>query len=75
VFGHPAPFPVRLAADHIKTWSNEDYLIYDPFGGSGTTAKMARLLGRKWIMSEISKEYCDIAYKRTCFDDLYLTDK
>jgi len=36
---------------------------------------MARLLGRKWIMSEISKEYCDIAYKRTCFDDLFLTDK
>lgn len=58
---HPAPFPEQLAADHIKTWSNEGDVIYDPFGGSGTTAKMAHLLNRNWILSEISKEYCDIA--------------
>ena len=32
--------------------------------GSGTTAKMAHLLKRNWIGSEISQEYCDIAEKR-----------
>lgn len=63
-FAHPAIFPEHLASDHIYSWSNEGDLIYDPFGGSGTTAKMAHCLKRKWIMSEISAEYCEIARKR-----------
>lgn len=32
--------------------------------GSGTTAKVAELLHRKWIGSEISKEYVNIAQER-----------
>lgn len=63
-FYHPAMFPEKLAADHIYSWSNEGDIVYDCFGGSGTTAKMAHLLKRKWITSEISKEYCEIAEKR-----------
>jgi DNA modification methylase len=63
-FKHPAIFPERLAADHIYSWSNEGDLVYDPFGGSATTAKMAHLLNRKWILSEISAEYCEIGNKR-----------
>lgn len=63
-FQHPAIFPEKLAADHIYTWTNEGDLIYDPFGGSGTTAKMAHLQKRNWILSEISAEYCDIIKKR-----------
>jgi DNA modification methylase len=62
--GHPAPFPEQLANDHIISWSNEGDLIYDPFGGSGTTAKMSILNKRKCIMSEISAEYCDIINQR-----------
>jgi len=61
---HPAPFPEQLANDHIISWSNENDLVYDCFGGSGTTAKMAHLLKRNWILSEISEEYCKIAQKR-----------
>ena len=61
---HKAQFPEQLAADHIISWSNEGDLIYDPFLGSGTTAKMAILNQRNWIGSEISKEYCEIAEKR-----------
>ena len=38
--------------------------MYDCFGGSGTTAKMAHLQKRQWILSEISKEYVGIAEKR-----------
>ena len=63
-FNHPAIFPEKLAQDHIKSWSNESDLIYDPFMGSGTTAKMAHLLKRNWIGSEISQEYVDLATKR-----------
>lgn len=61
---HPAPFPENLAKDHIYSWSKEGDLVYDPFGGSGTTVKMAYLQNRKSIMSEISQEYCEIAKKR-----------
>jgi len=62
--GHPAVFPEQLANDHIISWSNENDIVYDPFMGSGTTAKMALKNNRKYIGSEISKEYCDIAEQR-----------
>lgn len=57
-FSHPAPFPDKLAEDHILSWSNKGDLIYDPFMGSGTTAVACIKLGRKYIGSEISEEYC-----------------
>tara|TARA_R110000787_G_scaffold196633_1_gene308023 strand:- start:193 stop:966 length:774 start_codon:yes stop_codon:yes gene_type:complete len=61
---HPAVFPEKLANDHIISWSNENDLVYDPFMGSGTTAKMAKLNNRNYIGSEISEEYCNIANER-----------
>lgn len=61
---HPAPFPEHLVKDHINTWSNEGDLIYDPFGGSGTTITVAKMLSRKYIMSEISPDYCALAKNR-----------
>lgn len=63
-YKHPAIFPESLCEKHILTWSNENDLVYDCFGGSGTTAKMANLLNRKWILSEISSEYVNLANKR-----------
>ena len=64
VFKHPAVFPEQLANDHIISWSNEGDVVYDPFGGSGTTCKMAYLSKRKCIMSEISTEYCELSKQR-----------
>ena len=61
---HPAPFPEQLANDHIVSWSNPGDIIFDPFVGSGTTAKMAALNGRKYIGIDISEEYCELARKR-----------
>jgi DNA modification methylase len=63
-FQHPAIFPEFIARDHIISWSNEGDIVLDPFMGSGTTAKMAYLLNRKYIGFEISKEYCELAEKR-----------
>lgn len=63
-FQHPAIFPEQLASDQINTWTNEGDLVYDCFMGSGTTAKVAQLLERNWIGSEISAEYVEIANKR-----------
>lgn len=62
--GHPAVFPEQLANDHIISWSNEGDLVYDPFMGSGTTAKMAIKNNRNWIGSEISAEYCELIKAR-----------
>ena len=62
--GHPAIFPESLARDHILSWSNEGDVVFDPFSGSGTTLKMARLMGRQGIGIEIHERYCEIAAER-----------
>ena len=63
-YKHPAIFPERLANDHIFTWSNPGDLVLDPFSGSGTTAKAAKELGRRFLGLEIDPEYCAIAERR-----------
>ena len=62
--GHPAVFPEQLANDHILSWSNPNDIVFDPFMGSGTTAKMAMLNNRRFIGCEISEEYCNIIKDR-----------
>jgi len=58
---HPAIFPEKLAEDHILTWSNKGDVVLDPFMGSGTTCKMAKKNGRKYIGIDMSEEYCALA--------------
>lgn len=61
---HPAPFPEKLANDHIISWSNEGDIVLDPFMGSGTTCKVALKNKRNYIGIDISNEYCAIAKER-----------
>ena len=62
--GHPAPFPCKLAEDHILSWTNEGDLVVDPMCGSGTTCKVAQAQNRRFIGIDISEEYCAIARSR-----------
>ena len=62
--GHPAVFPIQLAEDHIKTWSNASDVVMDPFMGSGTTGLACKNLNRSFIGIEKDKEYFEIAKKR-----------
>jgi site-specific DNA-methyltransferase (adenine-specific) len=62
--GHPAPFPVEFAEWFIRAYSNPGEVVYDPFGGAGTTAVAAQKNGRRWLLTEIHKEYVDLAQKR-----------
>ena len=62
--GHPAVFPEKLANDHIVSWSSEGDIIFDPFMGSGTTGKMAKLNNRRFIGIEKVPEYFEIAKNR-----------
>jgi site-specific DNA-methyltransferase (adenine-specific) len=61
---HPTQKPIDLMAYLIKTYSNENDLILDPFLGSGTTAVAAKQLHRRFIGIEISERYCQIARER-----------
>jgi site-specific DNA-methyltransferase (adenine-specific) len=61
---HPAVFPEELAKNHILSWSNPNELVLDPFVGSGTTCKMAKLNNRNFIGFDSSQEYITIANKR-----------
>lgn len=61
---HPAVFPERLAEDHILSWSLEGDVVLDPFMGSGTTAKMAMLNGRRYIGFEKNPDYFVESLKR-----------
>lgn len=56
--GHPAPFPVELAARAIRlsTWPGESVL--DAFCGGGSTLRAAKDLGRRGIGVEQSARYC-----------------
>lgn len=64
ITGHPAAFPEQLAKDHILSWSNEGDLVFDPFSGSGTTAKMCYQLNRNFIGCELDEGYHQIALER-----------
>jgi DNA modification methylase len=63
-FKHPAIFPEKLAEEQILSWSNVGDLVFDPMCGSGTTCKVAKMLGRNYIGCDISKEYIQIAQQR-----------
>lgn len=62
--GHPAPFPCELVRDHIRSWTNQGDVVFDPMSGSGTTARVAVEMGRNYIGIDISHEYCEIARER-----------
>ena len=62
--GHPAPFPIQLAQDHIISWSNETYIVLDPFMGSGTTGVACKNLNRHFIGIELDEQYFKIAQAR-----------
>ena len=56
--------PVALFAKMIENSTTVSSLIYDPFGGSGTTLIAAEQLGRKCYGMEISPQYCDVIVAR-----------
>ena len=62
---HYATFPQALVEPCVLAGASENSVILDPFIGSGTTALVARRLGRKCVGIEISEESCQIAARRT----------
>jgi DNA modification methylase len=54
---HPARFPGQLPNTMIRLLTRENDTVYDPFGGSLTTAEEAERLNRRWITSEMHLDY------------------
>jgi site-specific DNA-methyltransferase (adenine-specific) len=69
VEGHGATFPQKLIFTILENFSKEGDVIYDPFMGTGTTAAVAKKIGRKYIGSEISKRYFDLCIDRLSKED------
>ena len=61
---HPAQYPEELIERIIKTGSNPNDIILDPFMGSGTTAVVAKKLERNYVGYETEIEFINIANKR-----------
>ena len=61
---HRAVFPEELVHKILINFSDVNDLVYDPFMGTGTTAVVAKKLGRRFIGSEISSNYIDFAMSR-----------
>lgn len=56
--------PEKLLERIIKASTNENSIVADFFGGSGTTAAVAEKFGRRWITSDLGKPSCMIMRKR-----------
>lgn len=61
---HPTQKPEKLLAKLILASSDIDNVVLDPFLGSGTTAVVAKKLGRRFVGIEREREYCALAQKR-----------
>ena len=61
---HPCQMPEALLERIIKASSNEGDLVLDPFGGTGTTAAVAKKLNRNFITIELSPTYFNIIKER-----------
>lgn len=61
---HFATFPEELPKLCILAGTKPGDVVLDPFGGSGTTGKVALELGRSAILIELNREYCEMARRR-----------
>jgi len=62
--GHNFAFGDWLPKHFINYFSKKGDVVYDPFMGTGTTAKASHLLKRNWIGSEVSEKYIELSNRR-----------
>ena len=62
---HEAEFPEELANRVIRLFSPVGGVVLDPFVGTGTTTKVAKLLDRQWLGIDAEAKYAHMAQRRT----------
>ena len=68
---HFAVFPEQIPELCIKAGTKVGDVVLDPFMGSGTTANVAKRLGRKWIGIELNEEYGELINTKTAQEELF----
>ncbi len=61
---HSAVFPEKLVEFFIKSFSNENDIVLDPFAGSGTVGVVSLKENRKFILIDKEKSNIDLIIKR-----------
>ncbi|BBI31388.1 DNA-methyltransferase [Cohnella abietis] len=61
---HPTQKPEKLLAKIILASSDEHDVVFDPFGGAGTTSTVAKKLNRHFVSIEIDETFCCLTEKR-----------
>jgi DNA modification methylase len=61
---HPAMFPVEFPMGYIESCTSGNNVVYEPFGGAGSTMIACEKLGRQARIMELDPKYCDVIVKR-----------
>lgn len=61
---HPTQKPVYVVEQLLNMFAKKEFMVFDPFGGSGTTALACQNLGLNYFLIEREKYYFDISVKR-----------
>ncbi|WP_027282002.1 site-specific DNA-methyltransferase [Roseomonas gilardii] len=61
---HPAVFPVALPEFLMRAYAEEGDIVFEPFGGSGTTILAGQRIGRRVRAIELAPAYVDLAIAR-----------
>jgi DNA modification methylase len=61
---HPTTKPVELIERAVLNSSNAGTIVFEPFGGSGSTLIACEKTGRKARLMELDPKYCDVIVKR-----------
>lgn len=72
---HPATFPDKIPFDFINCFCPPEGIVLDVFIGSGTTALAAKVLNRKYLGFDISKEYVELSKKRINDEYIFYKEK
>jgi DNA modification methylase len=61
---HPCQLPEKLMERILRLATKPGDVVFDPFGGAGTTAIAAEKLGRKFVVTEIDPHYVRITNEK-----------
>lgn len=61
---HPAMFPVEFPIGYIESCTSSNDVVYEPFGGAGSTMIACEKIGRQARLMELDPKYCDVIVKR-----------
>jgi site-specific DNA-methyltransferase (adenine-specific) len=69
---HPCPFPEEIPYRLMQLYSYEGDVVLDPFNGSGQTTKVAHHFGRRYIGTDVVREYVDLARERIASEPIHI---